>query len=65
MQNPKPTPGEIARLFGCTLEQAADNGLRRTAAAIRAMSNRQLALWGKTREQAETIAKDYDSRAKL
>ncbi len=58
------TPRIIAKLLGVTSDQAKA-GMLRNASAIRNYSDRDLKVWGKTREQANAIADDYERRSKL
>jgi len=58
----KYTPEIVAKTLGCTVEQAKD-GLKRSAAGVRALTDADLKRWGKTRKQADAIAADYELRA--
>lgn len=52
----------IAKTLDVTLSQVKA-GLKRNASVMRAYSDKDLSCWGKTREQANCIAKDYEMRA--
>lgn len=60
----KPTPQTIATLLGCTTEQASAQ-LRRNAQSMRDYTNQELMAWGRTREEANAIADEYEQRSKL
>lgn len=58
----KPTPAQIARMLNCTQAQA-QVGLRRSAVAIRALTAADLRRWRKTRQEADSIAAEFEMRA--
>lgn len=57
------TPEQQAKAFGCSVEQVKAL-MQRNAADMRRYTDRQLKRAGKTREQMNAIADDYDRRAR-
>ena len=56
-------PEKVSRIFGCTVEQARD-GMLRTAADLRGMTDKQVKRSGYSREYLNARADAFDAAAK-